>query len=68
MLDKTRSDVKPLYMLIYYAGLRNTEVRELKAGDVDLESGIIRVVGKGGKQRIVPIAEQLKPILKAELE
>lgn len=68
MLEKTRSDVKPLYKLIYYAGLRNEEARTLKAGDVDLERGLIRIVGKGGKQRIVPIAAQLKPILETELK
>jgi len=68
MLDKTRSDVKPLYYLIYYAGLRNSEARNLKAGDIDLDSGIIRILGKGGKQRIVPIAAPLRPILEQALK
>lgn len=68
MLEKTRSDVKPLYYLIYYAGLRNSEAREMTAGQIDLDSNIIRVIGKGGKQRIVPIAERLRPILEAELK
>ena len=68
MLEKTRNDVKPLYKLIYYAGLRSEEARTLKAKDVDLEMGILRIVGKGDKQRIVPIAAQLKPILEEELK
>lgn len=68
MLEKTRNDVKPLYKLIYYAGLRNEEARTLKAGDVDIERGLLRIVGKGNKQRIVPIAAQLKPILETELK
>lgn len=67
MLEKCRSDVRPLYKLIYYAGLRNEEARTLKARDIDLDNNIIRVVGKGDKQRIVPIAVPLRPILEQEL-
>lgn len=68
MLELTRSDVRPLYKLIYYAGLRSEEARTLKAGDVDLDQGIIRITGKGNKSRIVPIAAQLRPVLEAELK
>lgn len=63
MLEKTRKDVRPLYKLLYYAGLRSEEGRSLKVKDVDLDRGIILVTGKGNKQRIVPIANQLKPVL-----
>ena len=68
MLDKTRSDVRPLYYLIYYAGLRSEEARTLQVKNIDLDQGIIRITGKGGKQRIVPIAQQLRPILETETQ
>lgn len=68
MLGKCRSDVKPLYMLIYYAGLRSGEARSLTAKDVDLSRGIILVTGKGNKQRIIPIAGQLRPVIETAME
>ena len=40
--------------LLYGAGLRVSELTGLRPGDLDLERGIVRVEGKGGRQRIVP--------------
>jgi integrase/recombinase XerD len=41
--------------LIYAAGLRVSELVQLRVQDVSLEAGFVRVLGKGGKERIVPI-------------
>ena len=41
--------------LLYGGGLRVSELTGLRPGDLDLERGIVRVEGKGGRQRIVPI-------------
>ncbi|HLH02166.1 MAG TPA: site-specific tyrosine recombinase XerD [Bryobacteraceae bacterium] len=41
--------------LLYAAGLRVTELVRLRVADVDLASGVVRVIGKGNKQRLVPI-------------
>lgn len=68
MLEATRADVRPLYYLIYYAGLRSEEARTLKSKNVDLDLNVIRITGKGDKQRIVPIADQLRPILEKEMK
>jgi site-specific recombinase XerD len=40
--------------LLYGGGLRVSELTGLRPGDLDLERGIVRVEGKGGRQRIVP--------------
>jgi integrase/recombinase XerD len=40
---------------LYSAGLRASEVCSLSLNDVNLEVGFLTVVGKGKKQRIVPI-------------
>jgi len=40
--------------LLYAAGLRVSELVNLKVTDVNLEAGFVRVMGKGGKERIVP--------------
>lgn len=41
--------------LLYSSGLRVSELCGLAVGDLDLASGLVRVLGKGGKQRIVPV-------------
>jgi integrase/recombinase XerD len=43
--------------LMYAAGLRVSELCELKLGDVDLARGVVAPLGKGGKRRLVPIAD-----------
>ncbi|MTV47786.1 tyrosine recombinase XerC [Heliobacillus mobilis] len=43
--------------LFYASGLRVSELAGLNLGDVDLLSGHVRVLGKGGKERIVPVGE-----------
>jgi integrase/recombinase XerD len=41
--------------LMYAAGLRASEVGTLKLNDYNREMGIVKVIGKGNKHRIVPI-------------
>ncbi len=43
--------------LMYASGLRVSELVELGRGSVDLRSGVVQVVGKGGKERLVPMGE-----------
>jgi integrase/recombinase XerD len=41
--------------VLYGSGLRVSELVELRLGSVDRRSGVIRVLGKGRKERIVPL-------------
>ena len=41
--------------LLYAAGLRISELTGLDVDDIDLEEGAVRVLGKGGKEREVPL-------------
>ena len=48
---------RALFELVYSAGLRSAEAVGLDLGDVDFEQEHVRVRGKGGKERIVPLGE-----------
>jgi integrase/recombinase XerD len=48
---------KALIELLYATGLRVTELLSLKAGDISLDAGYLTCIGKGDKQRIVPLGE-----------
>lgn len=43
--------------LMYAAGLRVSELVDIRAGQVNLRQGLVRVSGKGGKERLVPLGE-----------
>ncbi len=43
--------------LMYAAGLRVSELCALRLGDVQADPGLVRVLGKGSKERIVPVGE-----------
>ena len=48
---------KALFELIYSSGLRRSEVTGLKIRDIDFFNGIVRVFGKGAKERLVPVTD-----------
>ncbi len=45
---------KALFELLYAAGLRVSEIANIKVSDIDKRERLIRVLGKGNKERIVP--------------
>lgn len=54
--------------LLYTSGLRISELCNLKISDLFLDEGFIRVVGKGNKQRLVPLAHRAVKEIKLWLQ
>ena len=54
---------RALVELVYSAGLRSAEAVALDLGDVDFEQELVRVRGKGGKDRVVPLGEEAAHLL-----
>ncbi|MGC8795120.1 MAG: tyrosine-type recombinase/integrase, partial [Bryobacteraceae bacterium] len=54
--------------LLYASGLRVSELCQLQLSDVNHELGVVRVTGKGNKQRLVPVGRPALEALQAYLE
>jgi site-specific recombinase XerD len=54
---------RALVELVYSAGLRSAEAVGLDLADVDFEQELVRVRGKGGKERVVPLGEEAASVL-----
>lgn len=48
---------KAILELLYASGLRVSELVNLKVGDIDFEMALVRTMGKGRKERIVPLGD-----------
>ena len=53
--------------LLYACGLRATELCELKTRDANLQVGVVRVLGKGSKERLVPLGRAASEALQRYL-
>ncbi|MCH8283505.1 MAG: site-specific tyrosine recombinase XerD [Chloroflexi bacterium] len=54
---------KALLQLVYATGMRVTEMISLDVGDVNLESGMVRCMGKGSKERIIPMHQEAVAVI-----
>ena len=70
---------KAILELLYSSGLRVSELTNLKVSDLFFEDEVIRVLGKGSKQRIVPVGssaikwvteylQKLRPLLQKRMK
>lgn len=59
---------KAMLELMYSSGLRVSELVDLKLSNVDLDNGYVRCLGKGKKERIVPIGEVALEYLKIYID
>ena len=51
--------------LLYSSGLRLAELTDLNLGDVDLADSVVRVTGKGNKDRVIPVGSHARKALLA---
>ena len=49
---------RTMFEVLYAAGLRVSELVGLKLFEVNLEAGVLRIMGKGSKERLVPLGEE----------
>ncbi len=54
--------------LLYASGLRASELVGLRLRDINLERGFLTVIGKGSKERVVPLGEAAAASLEAYLD
>lgn len=54
--------------LMYACGLRVSELVDLPAASINLRQGLLRVMGKGGKERLVPMGEEAQHWLERYLQ
>lgn len=59
---------RAMFEIMYACGLRVSEVVSLRIDDIDLNEQILRVIGKGSKERIVPFYDEAAEILKLYLK
>lgn len=62
--DETEFRDKVLVDLLYSAGLRVSEVIELRIEDILFDAGLVKVTGKGDKVRLVPLSKSTLQYLK----
>ena len=49
---------RTMFEVLYASGLRVSELVGLKVFEVSLDSGVVRIMGKGSKERLVPLGEE----------
>ena len=63
--EAVRNDA--MVMVLYLTGLRRSELINLQLGDVDVDTGSMRIVGKGSKERRVPLNDVCREVLREYL-
>ena len=66
--DKHALRDRAILELLYSCGLRVSELTGLAIGDLDLSGGMVRVLGKGGKERIVPVGSRAIEAIRGYLQ
>jgi integrase/recombinase XerC len=59
---------RALFEVLYGAGLRVSEAVQLDRKDIDLEEGWVRVLGKGSKERLVPLGKPARDAVEDYLQ
>jgi integrase/recombinase XerC len=74
LLDSIKTDTWPekrncaMFETFYSTGMRISEIHGLDMGHIDFYNQVIRVLGKGGKQRVVPVGRRAVAAVKSYRE
>ncbi len=73
LLDSQEQDIisirdRAMFELLYSSGLRVSELAGLSIHDIDFAAGSVQVIGKGNKQRHVPVGRPAQQAIKAWLK
>lgn len=60
LTSKLTTKEKALFELLYATGLRVSELTNLEIKNIDLKNNLIRTIGKGSKERLVPLGKMAK--------
>ncbi len=66
--DKYSSRDQVMFEVLYATGMRISELINVKITDVNIEERLIKVFGKGGKQRYVPFGPKTKECIKIYID
>jgi integrase/recombinase XerC len=74
LLDSIQTDTllglrnRAIFETLYSCGIRVSEIAGMNYSDADFEAKVVRVLGKGNKQRIIPIGEKALVAIKTYRE
>ncbi len=58
---------KAILEILYATGMRVSEIADLKVDNVNLEVGFVRCIGKGNKERVIPLGKKASASLRRYL-
>ena len=57
LIDQFSIRNKAMLEMMYATGMRVSELINVKVFDIDFESDLVRIIGKGSKERVVPLGD-----------
>lgn len=66
--DFTGTRDRLIIEILYFTGMRRSELTGLRNSDVDTSGMVIKVLGKGGKERLIPVGRSFSQTLKEYIQ
>ena len=66
--DNLKNRDQAILYLLYYSGMRAAELVSLDIQSISLKERVVRVIGKGNKERIIPFTSDCQKVVKEYIE
>ena len=66
--DSLKNRDQAILYLLYYSGMRAAELVSLDVQSISLKERVVRVLGKGNKERIIPFTSDCQKVVKAYID